>query len=74
MALRQSLGLPSCIRAGAFNYARALSVLNRPPPNYDGHVPLNIFEKGALTVGSALLSLANPRRGGTSHRWSERLV
>lgn len=43
---------------------RSFSVLNRPPPNYPGHVPLTCIERGALAVGSALGSLLNPRRGG----------
>ncbi|KKA17077.1 Ubiquinone biosynthesis protein coq4, mitochondrial Precursor [Rasamsonia emersonii CBS 393.64] len=42
---------------------RAFSVLNRPPPNYPGHVPLTFVERGALAVGSAVGSLLNPRRG-----------
>ncbi|KAF2460657.1 putative ubiquinone biosynthesis protein coq4, mitochondrial [Lineolata rhizophorae] len=41
---------------------RAFSVLNRPPPAYEGHVPLTKLERGALAIGSALISLANPRR------------
>lgn len=32
-------------------------------PAYEGHVPLNWFEAGFLAVGSAFMSLANPRRG-----------
>lgn len=48
------------------------SVLARPPPNYEGHVPLNIPERGMLAVGSAIGSLINPRRGGTfSSFWGE---
>lgn len=35
-------------------------------PNYDGHIPLNWFENAFLAVGSAVMSLADPRRGGTS--------
>ncbi|KAI9819191.1 MAG: Ubiquinone biosynthesis protein [Pycnora praestabilis] len=42
---------------------RFFSVLNRPPPNYEGHVPLTMVERGALAVGSAFMSLLNPRRG-----------
>jgi hypothetical protein len=45
--------------------SRAFSVLNRPPPSYDGHVPLTRIEKGALAVGSALGAIVNPRRAGT---------
>ncbi|KAF8646199.1 hypothetical protein AX16_007341 [Volvariella volvacea WC 439] len=32
-------------------------------PAYDGHVPLSWFENAFLAVGSAVMSLANPRRG-----------
>lgn len=64
MDLRRILALPSLLRVSNLDSARAFSVLNRPPPNYEGHVPLNIFEKGALAAGSAVMSLVNPRRGG----------
>ena len=43
---------------------RHFSVLNRPLPNYPGHVPLTRIERGALAIGSAVGSLLNPRRGG----------
>ncbi|OJJ43429.1 hypothetical protein ASPZODRAFT_103409 [Penicilliopsis zonata CBS 506.65] len=42
---------------------RHFSVLNRPQPNYPGHIPLTFIERGALAVGSAVGSLINPRRG-----------
>lgn len=42
---------------------RSFSVLNKPPPNYPGHVPLTTAERGALAIGSAIGSLLNPRRG-----------
>ncbi|ESZ97795.1 putative Coenzyme Q (ubiquinone) biosynthesis protein Coq4 [Sclerotinia borealis F-4128] len=45
------------------NSSSNFSVLNRPPPKYEGHVPLKIPEKLALGIGSALISLWNPRRG-----------
>ncbi|EGN92393.1 hypothetical protein SERLA73DRAFT_191268 [Serpula lacrymans var. lacrymans S7.3] len=32
-------------------------------PAYQGHIPLNRFENAFLAAGSALISLANPRRG-----------
>ncbi|KAJ6620071.1 putative COQ4 protein, responsible for restoring ubiquinone biosynthesis [Mycena sp. CBHHK59/15] len=32
-------------------------------PAYEGHIPLNWFENGVLAVGSAVMSLADPRRG-----------
>lgn len=41
---------------------RMFSVLNRPPPNYPGHVPLTFLERGALAIGSAFGSLRNPYR------------
>lgn len=50
---------------------RRFSVLNRPPPNYPGHVPLTFVERGALAVGSAVGSLLNPRRGGASSEENE---
>ncbi|CAK3795110.1 Ubiquinone biosynthesis COQ4, mitochondrial [Lecanosticta acicola] len=50
------LSLPAIIRA------RSFSVLNRPPPNYPGHVPLTWLERGALAIGSAFGSLKNPYR------------
>lgn len=46
--------------------SRHFSVLNRPPPNYPGHVPLTRIEKAGLAVGSAIMSLMNPYRGGMS--------
>lgn len=35
-------------------------------PLYDGHVPLNWFEKTLMFAGSSYMSLTNPRRGGKS--------
>jgi hypothetical protein len=45
---------------------RTFSVLNRPAPNYEGHVPLTHVERVGLAVGSGLWSLLDPRRGGES--------
>ena len=61
--LRNIFLLPPHLRLAILNSARPFSVLNRPPPNYDGHVPLTTLERGALAAGSAILSLLNPRRG-----------
>ncbi|KAK5043039.1 Ubiquinone biosynthesis protein [Exophiala sideris] len=41
---------------------RSFSILNRPPPNYPGHVPLTSIERVGLAVGSAITSLINPYR------------
>ncbi|GIZ38787.1 hypothetical protein CKM354_000218800 [Cercospora kikuchii] len=56
LLMRRLLALPPAIRA------RAFSVLNRPAPNYPGHVPLNFVERSALAIGSAFGSLRNPYR------------
>ncbi|KAF2797744.1 ubiquinone biosynthesis protein coq4, mitochondrial [Melanomma pulvis-pyrius CBS 109.77] len=42
---------------------RCFSVLNRPPPNYEGHIPLTRTERLGLAFGSGLLSFIDPRRG-----------
>ncbi|GAM43782.1 hypothetical protein TCE0_060f18875 [Talaromyces pinophilus] len=51
-----------CHGTGLKYASRSFSVLNRPPPNYPGHVPLNRIERGALAIGSAFGSLLNPYR------------
>lgn len=61
---RAFLRLPASSRPAAALSVRKFSVLNRPPPNYEGHVPLTTIERGALAAGSAVMSLLNPRRGG----------
>ncbi len=53
---RRLLALPQPLRL------RTFSILNRPPPNYPGHVPLTLVERGALALGSAFGSLRNPHR------------
>ena len=37
---------------------------NVSQPAYDGHIPLNWAENAFLAVGSAVMSLLDPRRGG----------
>jgi ubiquinone biosynthesis protein COQ4 len=44
--------------------ARCFSVLNRPTPNYEGHIPLTVAERLGLALGSGLGSFLDPRRGG----------
>ncbi|KAI2610442.1 Coq4-domain-containing protein [Hypoxylon sp. NC1633] len=41
---------------------RPFSVLNRPPPNYPGHVPLTTLERAALAVGSGIVSIVDVYR------------
>ena len=36
----------------------------RPPPLYEGHIPLSTPERVLLAFGSAFMSLYNPWRGG----------
>ena len=57
--------LPATLRLNLLNDVRFFSVLQRPTPNYEGHIPLNRWEKGSLAVGSAVMALLNPYRGGT---------
>lgn len=67
--------LPASVRPTAVLSVRTFSVLNRLPPNYEGHVPLTAVERGALAVGSAVMSLMNPRRGGkhtVTRKWTNR--
>ena len=40
-------------------YARTINT-----PAYEGHIPVNWFENAFLAVGSAVMSLVDPRRGG----------
>lgn len=63
---RQALRLPPGVKVSVSSSLRPFSVLNRPRPNYDGHVPLTTTERVALAAGSAVVSLWNPRRGGKS--------
>ena len=46
---------------------RSFSVLNRPAPKYEGHIPLTSVERASLAIGSALGSILNPRRGGNAY-------
>lgn len=59
---RRLLALPPPIRTQLQSQSQFFSVLNRPQPNYPGHVPLTWLERGALAVGSAFASLRNPYR------------
>lgn len=45
---------------------RRFSALNRPPPNYPGHVPLTRVERAGLAIGSGVMSLIDPYRHGTA--------
>jgi len=56
----------SIFQASSFAQStRCFSVLNRPPPNYEGHIPLTRTERLGLAIGSGLGSFLDPRRGGS---------
>ncbi|KAL1796986.1 hypothetical protein ACET3X_005526 [Alternaria dauci] len=58
LTLRSSFQTPSFVQP-----SRCFSVLNRPPPNYEGHIPLTRVERLGLAIGSGLGSFLDPRRG-----------
>ncbi|KAH0586505.1 Ubiquinone biosynthesis protein [Termitomyces sp. 'cryptogamus'] len=51
------------------NLARSSSTA----PAYEGHLPLNWFQNAVLAVGSAFMSLADPRRGGKYPQFNVRM-
>ena len=64
MVVTEFSALPTILRLVVAPHVRPFSVLHRPTPKYEGHVPLNTFERVTLAAGSAVMSLMNPRRGG----------
>ena len=66
LAVRQTVrSIPrTCAACAATASARQFSALNRPPPNYPGHVPLTRIERAGLAVGSGIMSLLDPYRHG----------
>ncbi|KAL6858148.1 Ubiquinone biosynthesis protein [Amphichorda felina] len=57
------LAARTCVAcAASTSSSRRFSALNRPPPNYPGHVPLTRVERAALAVGSSVMSLIDPYR------------
>ncbi len=58
--LRRAMAVAACPDPRS----RSFSVLNRPPPNYPGHIPLTMIERAGLTIGSGIISFLDPRRGG----------
>lgn len=69
LPLGHTLGLPvpTCAAcAASIPASRRFSVLNRPPPNYPGHVPLTTIERAGLAVGSGIMSFFDPYRHGKS--------
>lgn len=74
--MRGPFSLISLTRITARSYARSEPVVGAilsyhghvrsvtTKPAYEGHIPLNFFENAVLAVGSAVVSLVDPRRGG----------
>ncbi|KAL2758456.1 hypothetical protein ACRALDRAFT_1055348 [Sodiomyces alcalophilus JCM 7366] len=56
------LSSPQSSRRPTTDSSRYFSVLDRPPPNYPGHVPLTTLERTSLAIGSGIMSLIDPRR------------
>ncbi|KAL0937950.1 coenzyme Q biosynthesis protein Coq4 [Colletotrichum truncatum] len=52
-----------CAACSSTQSSRPFSVLNRPPPKYEGHVPLTKIERAGLFVGAGIWSLLSPYRG-----------
>ena len=69
MIQRRIVQLPGLAKITTFSGIRFASGdgPSRPPPAYPGHVPLNWFENAFLAVGSAVMGLASPKRGGAHH-------
>ena len=63
---RQVLRTASCAACASSPSTRSFSVLNRPPPNYPGHVPLTKVERASLAIGASFWSFFNPYRHGTT--------
>ncbi|RAR07447.1 ubiquinone biosynthesis protein coq4, mitochondrial [Stemphylium lycopersici] len=49
-------------QASSHVHPRSFSVLNRPRPNYEGHIPLTRIERLGLALGSGLGSFLDPRK------------
>jgi ubiquinone biosynthesis protein COQ4 len=45
-------------------HTRCFSLLKRPTPSYEGHIPLTVVERLSLAFGSGIGSFVDPRRGG----------
>ncbi|KAH8100874.1 coenzyme Q biosynthesis protein Coq4-domain-containing protein [Cristinia sonorae] len=59
-AARQRCRFPTIKTVACFSQSR---IVKTQQPLYEGHIPLNWFEKALMAVGSSYMSLANPRRG-----------
>jgi len=39
-------------------------ITKKSEPLYDGHIPINLLQRAVLSVGSSIVSLTDPARGG----------
>ncbi|KAF2405221.1 ubiquinone biosynthesis protein coq4, mitochondrial [Trichodelitschia bisporula] len=62
VVLRLTRQCQCAVRANPLAGQRTFSVLNRPTPNYEGHVPLTPIERGALAISSAIWCFFDPTR------------
>ncbi|GAO50735.1 hypothetical protein G7K_4856-t1 [Saitoella complicata NRRL Y-17804] len=64
LRLRAKMSRPaSGPTVGRRQFSTSKRVLSAGEPLYPGHIPTGVFEKIALTIGSAAVSLKNPYRG-----------
>ena len=59
-----SSAVASTLRRPRFSQNAGYSARFINTPAYEGHIPVNWFENAFLAVGSAVMSLVDPRRGG----------
>ncbi|KAF4124794.1 ubiquinone biosynthesis protein COQ4 [Geosmithia morbida] len=60
---KDAAALRTCTAPCAYvSSKRTFSILNRPAPNYAGHVPLTRVERAGLAIGSSIVSLLDPYR------------
>ncbi|KAG6844404.1 Ubiquinone biosynthesis protein [Tephrocybe sp. NHM501043] len=59
----QYIARETCGRLASSQKFYAKRYSSTTPPAYEGHIPLNWFENTVMAVGSAVMSLADPRRG-----------
>ncbi|KAF8896058.1 ubiquinone biosynthesis protein COQ4, mitochondrial [Infundibulicybe gibba] len=53
---------PRAFRSPGVLHVASIRFSSNIQPSYEGHIPLNWFENALLAVGSAVMSLADPRR------------
>jgi len=67
-AQRAKLRIPNKFLGAVLPAFATAQVRHVTAPAYPGHIPLNFAENAFLAVGSAFMSLLDPRRGGICRR------